>query len=297
MYEETDDPTQIIWEGDERYAIVAFLLMSIDGKMNGEDLKRFDAFMCISQMEAESKGEDWDDDKLLAQFRNTRDTVIREGTAFLDSLDRDESYCDYVLDEIDRIIEDTFVKRTSGMESFIIPDFSDTGKKQRGVLFSYARLTYSENGYSKNQKRLLKHLAQKWNIDKSSWAVLENAAKTLHEIDAKRSEIQNSDMPHREAVSILAKLEAKEKAVWEELGELRIPQEASLFDYDRSMYFMKKMRKEMSALTGIEVDTGDDEEESLVDKIGDCIVEGIYKFGDIICAPFEWMTDKIVEWT
>ena len=39
----------------------------------------------------------------------------------------------------------------------------------------------------------------------------------------------------------------------------------------------------------------DDEEETLADKIGDRIVEGIYKVGDIICAPFEWMTEKIID--
>ena len=39
----------------------------------------------------------------------------------------------------------------------------------------------------------------------------------------------------------------------------------------------------------------EEEEESLTDKIGDTIVEGIQKVGDIICAPFEWMTDKIIE--
>jgi hypothetical protein len=39
----------------------------------------------------------------------------------------------------------------------------------------------------------------------------------------------------------------------------------------------------------------EEEEEGLTDKIGDTIVEGIQKVGDIICAPFEWMTDKIIE--
>jgi hypothetical protein len=39
----------------------------------------------------------------------------------------------------------------------------------------------------------------------------------------------------------------------------------------------------------------EEEEESLSDRIGDSIVEGIHKVGDIICTPFEWMTDKIIE--
>jgi len=35
--------------------------------------------------------------------------------------------------------------------------------------------------------------------------------------------------------------------------------------------------------------------ESLSDKIGGAIEEGVHKVTDIICAPFEWMTDKIIE--
>ena len=279
MYEDTGNPPQIIWEGDERYAIVAFLLLSIEGKMSDDKLEKLNAFMGISQLEANSSNPDWDDDKLLDKLRTIRDTIIREGNVFLDSLERDESYGDYVMDEIDRIIE--------GM---VVGSFHD--EKQRGVLFSYFRLAYSDSGYSKNQKRLLRRLAQKWNVDKSALAVLENSAKSLNEVDEKRSNIQNSDMPHREAVSTLAKLEAKEKTVWEELGELNIPKELSLFGLEINHYYINKLR------AGLGLEEEDfDEEDSLSNRIGDCIAEGIYKVGDIICAPFEWMTEKIIEWT
>jgi len=43
--------------------------------------------------------------------------------------------------------------------------------------------------------------------------VLEDSAKTLGEICKKRHEIENSDMPHREAVSALAGLNAEEKEI------------------------------------------------------------------------------------
>jgi hypothetical protein len=37
----------------------------------------------------------------------------------------------------------------------------------------------------------------------------------------------------------------------------------------------------------------DYKEETLSDKIGDGIVDGIQTVTDIICAPFEWLTDKL----
>jgi len=39
----------------------------------------------------------------------------------------------------------------------------------------------------------------------------------------------------------------------------------------------------------------DDEEETFVDRLGDSIVDGIHKIGDLICAPFDWMTSKIID--
>jgi hypothetical protein len=291
MYEATGNPPQIIWERDEQYAIVAFLLLSIEGKMSDDKLKKFDAFMGISQLEANSSNPDWDDDKLLDKLRTIRDTIIREGSVFLDSLEQDESYCDNVMDEIDRIIEETVITRRVPEEALCWP-YLRIGKKQRGVLFNYFRMIRSDNGYSKNQKRLLRHLAQKWKVDKSALTVLENSAKSLDEIDEKRDEIQNGDMPHRGAVSTLTKLDAKEIAVWAELGELHIPEEISLFALEIQNYYTNKMR---ATLGHEEKDIG--EEDSLADKIGDVIVEGIFKVGDIICAPFNWMTDKIIEWT
>ena len=100
--EEAGNP-EIIWDQNDRNAIIAFLLLSVDRKMNDEDLKKLDAFMGIYQ--AESKNGKKKADNKLAELRSVRDAVIREGGAFLDSLERDESYCDYVLDEIDRVIE------------------------------------------------------------------------------------------------------------------------------------------------------------------------------------------------
>ena len=50
-----------------------------------------------------------------------------------------------------------------------------------------------------------------------------------------------------------------------------------------------------------EYDSDEDEDESekeygFIDKIGDCIVDGIFKVGDLICAPIDWLTEKITKW-
>jgi len=152
--------------------------------------------------------------------------------------------------------------------------------------------------------RLLKHLARKWDIDKSVLTILATSAESLNEIGWKRSEIQNSKMPYNEAVSALAELDDREKSVWEELGKLNI--EKNHIDsltkmayisgnmVTSSFFLLNYLNK---CLTGNNLTMDEEEDEpkeyTLSDKIGDSIVGGIMKVGEIICAPFDWMTEKI----
>ena len=303
-------PPLIIWEEDERYAIIAFLLLSIDGKMSDEDMKKFEAYSSFSQME-EVK------DNLISRslrwiipggYRGivrdpgtVRDTIIREGRAFLDSLDHEERY-DCIIDEIDRIIErNDKCGIGNGYDSNIkLPGTAD-------IFLDFVKLIYSDNGYSKNQQRFLEHLARKWDIDKSVLPILETSLKSLDEINRKRIEIENSDMLHREAVSVLAELDAREKAVREKLNKLIIEEEGITdkisdciaggmhFASGLKRLFQSEEFNALAAAAGYK-EKDDDEEETVVDKIGNGIVEGIYKVGDIICAPFDWMTEKVSGW-
>jgi len=293
---------EIIWEKNDRYAIIAFLLLSVDGKMNDENLKKFDAFMDAGRVKTKNNDEEEDENSALPAVR---DLIIREGGIFLDSLEQDESYCDYVLDEIDRIINGN---EKCNIGNGYMPWGRTTRHKELPgaayILFDYVRLRDSGNGYSKNQKRIIKHLAQKWDVDKSVLTILKDSAKTLDEICKKRDEIENSDMPHREAVSALSGLNAGEKAVWKKLNDLNIAKDRATSAYvthtNAVADAIARLGGEPTWVRIKDEDEPDEEEEeeeeSLSDKIGDGIVEGIQKVTDIICAPFEWMTEKLIDW-
>jgi hypothetical protein len=297
--EKIDSP-EIIWEKNDRYAIIAFLLLSVDGKMNDENLKKFDAFMDANQVKTKNNDEEEDENSALPAVR---DIIIREGGIFLDSLERDESYCDYVMDEIDRIIDGN---EKCNIGNGYMPWGRTTRHKELPgaayILFEYVKLQDSGNDYSKNQKRIIKHLAQKWDVDRSVLTLLKDSAKTLDEISKKRHEIENSDMPYREAVSALSGLNAEEKAVWKKLNDLNIAKDRATSAYvTHANAVADAIARLGGEPTWVRIRDEDEpyeeeeeeEEESLSDKIGDGIVEGIQKVTDIICAPFEWMTEKI----
>ena len=233
-------------EKNDHHVIIAFLLLFVDRKMNTEDLKNLDTFMGVTGME----------------LKSARDAIIREGSSFLESIEPDENRYDCITDKVDRVIAD------SGFMYKKLPDAAY-------LLFEYLKLVIFDEKYNGDRKRLLQHLARKWDIDKPVLPVLEHAVKALDQINRKRIEIQNSTMSYSEAVPVLAKVDTAEAAIWNGLKTLDIRKDCSVdeTEEDDAVY----------------------EEESFVDKVGDCIVEGIYNVGDLICAPFDWMTGKLID--
>lgn len=277
-----DDPPQIIWEENDRYAIIVFLLLSVDRKMNAEDLKKFDTFLGITG--AEVKHDDDEEDDIPTELA-LRDAIIREGGVFLDGINQDENRYDCIMDEIDRVID--------GSEKCNIGNgYAQEGcNKLPGTtcqLFDYLKLVFFDTQYSGDRKRLLQHLARKWDIEKNVLPILEKSLKSLDEINRKRTEIENSDTIYRDAISNLDKLDTNEKAVWDKLNELNISKEQSSSPFRKAPLSGLFRAKSVSGIQNIS--NNESAEESLVDKIGDYIVEGIYKIGDLICAPLEWMS-------
>ena len=159
---ETVDPPQIIWDKNDRFAIVAFLLLSVDRQINADSLKKIDEFMGLGEQKAVNSEEETDDN--YSMLLAVREAVIREGNAFLESIENDEDRYDCIIDELNRVFE--------GSDVCSIGDgYSASSAKNRNNLdgaaywlFDCLKLVVFDDDYSGNKKRFLKYLARKWNI-------------------------------------------------------------------------------------------------------------------------------------
>ena len=213
-----------------RYAIIAFLLLSVDEEMGIEGLKKFSDFMGLVETEADGNGNETDD--RFAKLRAERDKIIHEGNAFLENHDGDDVRYDCVTEALDHVMEKRIIpipwwrrlfNPLCGLGTAAMYRGATTYRKLEGSacrLFGYLKLVVFDCDYGGNKKRFLKYLAKKWGIDKSVLPTLETFAKSLDEINLRRVEIRDSDMPHCEAVTILADLDVREKTIWKELNRL-----------------------------------------------------------------------------
>ena len=286
-----DSIPTIIWDRKSRYAIIAFLIMSINGKMGAESLKKLDVFMGIIEEEVDSFNDEEDDDSKLQLLIEMREAIIQEGNTFLDSISQEENHHDFLINELDCLIDGCgkcyigsgYALNSKNNKPIII-------KGDASRLYEYLDLVIFDD-YSIGQRRFLQRLAHKWAIDKSVLPVLENAAKNLSEINMKRHDIQNRDMSYREAVNALAELDEHEKVIWDKLKKMGI----------NKGYRTSYKETYASAIAAIsnwtdnpitEDEAMDDMEDeyTITDRIGDGIVGGIMKFGELVSAPFEWLS-------
>lgn len=301
--DEIFDRPVINWEEQEKYAIIAFLLLSLDKKADHEGKVRFDDLFGLNETGHE-EGEEENTEAGAKQ--EARDAIIRECERFLDSLDENERY-DAIADEIDRFIEGDnsrySVCNIGG--SYGTWGSANSGKLSGGInaLWNMVRFAISGADYSASQKRLLKHLARKWDVEASMFPVLENAAKRFPEIARKRKELSESNLPHNEVLAILAGLDTEEAELWKHLKRHGVfadgtsvgdAQLLNLINLNRVL----EGQEAISDINELETIAAKEKEEyrepTMSDRVGDAIVDGIYKVGDIICAPFEWMTDKLM---
>jgi hypothetical protein len=313
---ETYDKPKIYWEEDDKYAVIAFLLLSVD-KTAGEGGKvRLDSLFGLDETAPESEGGESTE---TAKKREARDAAVRECEKFLGSLRDDERY-DAVQDEIDKLIEgeDGHNLKCAIGDSYVTFGMTAGGKLEGGNyrLWDMVKLAVSDDDYCGNKRRLLKHLARKWDIDGTVLPALEDAAKTLAAVTREWQPLAESDRPFREVMALLAELEAREKGAWKKLKKLGVYKDRSVSALGEAWRGLANSAAGLAGLLDPDFKAGpgeesDDDEEGSEDsediegweeyeepgigeKIADGVCFGIEKITDVLCAPFEWMTDKLM---
>jgi hypothetical protein len=242
----------INWDEDEKYAIIAFLLKSVDKNADEDGLARFDGWFGLNGNEAAKT------DK-YGELVKAQNTVISECENFLATLDSDDRY-DRIVEEIDRFIEggnfyDSTCVIGSSYDSYknfggLLSGNAALMAGVAGVMIGLARGISSDNDkavnnprlvgtaeillrflefviddadYDGNKRRLLKHITRKWNLEDTVFSGVENGVKELSLINEEREKAKASSRPYSDVVEILADLDTREKAVWELLEEFDIP--------------------------------------------------------------------------
>jgi hypothetical protein len=294
------DPPKILWDEADKYAIIAYLLLSLDKKADKDGMVRFDDLFGLDETVPDDGEEAGPNEK-----QEARDAIIRECDKFLAGLDEDSRY-DCVADEIDRFIdgEDNYPCNIGGSYT----TFGSSHNQNRLDSASYrlwdlVLLVVYDADYEGNKKRLLKHLSRKWGIEQAVLSQLESAAKALADIEKERESVKKSDRPYREVCQVLAELENREKETWKILKKMGIAEDRNVSTFAslhsaliNSSLKLAGLKPDFTVdLNEIDEETDEDDEDDGYEEpdIGDKIAEGILNVADGISNVINDLAMKI----
>jgi hypothetical protein len=224
----------INWNEAEKHAIIGCLLMSIDKKLDPDKVFRLDDLFGLTEDACEGETEE-----AVSKRKEAKEAVLSECEKFLGTLgdlDDTERY-DVVADVIDK-----FIGNDSGYDCPVggsyrtwgcVAGVFGAGKLEGApyVLWDYVKLVIDDDDYSGNKRRLLKHLARKWDIEPSVLPKLETAAQAFGSIEKERAELKASDKSYREVTEALEVLDQREKDVWKTLKGMGVSECREVSEY------------------------------------------------------------------
>jgi hypothetical protein len=152
-----------------------YLFSSLDGECNEEHLRE----LCASPVE----------EAFIDECKRLFDEKVRPAAQGYD----DEDCCDVIIETVGAELR--------GFE----PD----------TLLELLKYVYLNKAYEGSKKRFVQHLARNGQIAKELFAVLEQTASTLADIEAQREAAKNSDNTYRQVLEILSGLEQQERELLE----------------------------------------------------------------------------------
>lgn len=170
---------------------VIYLLMSADGKILHGEEEKFDEI-----------GKELDPD-----FETSKAQIIQECKAALDKMIDPEDYFDALCYGADKALE-------------AIPTPEKQTISARHLVWNLLSVAYSDESYDDAERRLIKHIVRKLDVDKAVFLEMESSILTLMDIERELTWIKTTDRPYLTIESMVNELMNRKKVIFESVVDL-----------------------------------------------------------------------------
>ena len=189
---ETEVPTQGITRISIRSAIkIIYFLMAADGEIYHGEEEKFDV-MGI---------------ELDPNFAASKEQIIKECKAALDKVIDSEDYYDALQD---------------GVENAIASSQKSVGASisAKHLVWNLLSVAYSDEKYDDTERRLLKYIVRKLNIDKAVFLEMESSMLTLMDIERELTWIKTTNRPYLTIEAMVNELADRKNVIFESVLDL-----------------------------------------------------------------------------
>ena len=170
---------------------VFYYLIAADGKILDEELRKFDEIGTA----------------LDPAFEAHKSEIIEECNEQLENTIDPEDYYDVLQDAVGEAIDSS---RYDG-GSFITP---------RLLLWNMLTIAYCDGDYAEQERRLLKCVVRKLNIDKAVFLEMENSILTVTELENELQWIKTTDRPYLQIEAMLNRINHRRDTIFESVMAL-----------------------------------------------------------------------------
>ena len=182
---------------------IMYCLMLIDGAVSVEEEAKFSeiGLACDPDFDIYKK-------QLIDECCAVAQSESAQGVEFitLESEDSDEYY-DQIHDYVGDLIKEENFYRTEGVGA-------------KGLLWNLLAIAYSEGDYSANEKRLMKYIAMKSGVERTTLLEMEHTFSTLMAIEKEEEWLKSSDRPYKVIEERVAELSNRKDTIMQGINAL-----------------------------------------------------------------------------
>lgn len=189
--QEEDGPVRIRSISTRSAIKIIYYLMAADGQAVQSEEEKLDAIGA----------------ELDPEFSAHKEKIISECQAQLDKVIEPEDFYDVLQDGI----EDAISASRTTADTFITPKL---------LLWDLLTIAYSDEEYSENERRLVKYVVRKLDIDKAVYLELESSMLTLIDLEKELEWIKTTDRPCLKIEMMVNEIADRKNVIFESAKDL-----------------------------------------------------------------------------
>ena len=165
--------------------------MAVDGEVYHGEEEKFDAI-----------GAD-----LISDFGTVKASILDECQAEMEKMIDPEDYYDVIQDCVEAVL----LAPAKSEEVTISPKL---------LVWDLLTVAYSDENYNDTERRLLKYIVRKLNLDKASFLEMESSILTMMDIERELTWIKATDRPYLKIEPVVSELTHRKKVIFDNVKDL-----------------------------------------------------------------------------
>ncbi len=189
--DEQEEPLEIKTISTRNAIKIIYYLMAADGEIFHNEEEKFDAIGM----------------ELDPGFAEHKEKIVRECKAQMDKVIDPEDYYDVLQDGAELAL----LSSTPTADTFITPKL---------LVWDLLTVAYSDESYDETERRFLKHIVRKLDIDKAVFLEMESSIQTLMDLEKELAWIKTTDRPYLTIEAMVNEIAERKTVIFDSVKDL-----------------------------------------------------------------------------